>query len=125
MSCNPEWDLDPNPFLATTLGAAITILASYVPYQSLKEAGLETEMAHCHLSINLTNWTIIDEVRDSTKDIREDVAEMMKLESFDTTSQACSVVALSVLILIGKNVTEQNRSGWFRNRWKALTNVMS
>lgn len=91
-----------------------------MPYQSLKKAGLETVMSHCHLEVDLTTWSTIEMVKLSTKAVREEVASLMKLDSFDKTSQACSIVALSTLILIGKNVTDQNRAGWFRNRWRAL-----
>lgn len=118
-----DWNEETNPTLATTLGSVITILASYVPYSALKESGLETNLAHCHLTVTHKVWNTIEEVKEGTKEIRETVADLMKLGGFYVTPQAYTIVALSVLILIGKNVTENNRAGWFKNRWKALANV--
>lgn len=82
-----------------------------MPYASLKNSGIETNLSHCHLNVTRKIWKTIDEVKADTLDIRNDTANLMKLDSFDSTPQACTIVALSVLILIGKNVTENNRAG--------------
>ncbi|KMQ89502.1 glyceraldehyde-3-phosphate dehydrogenase [Lasius niger] len=120
-----DWQEETNPSFAETLGVVITILATYTPYYALKDAGLETSLSRCHIKVGKTTWETLAVVEAETKEVQEAVAESMGFDDFDSAPQACTVVALSVLILIGKNVTEVNRDGWFRNRWKALAHVSS
>lgn len=122
---SPDWQEETNPSFVETLGSIITILATYTPYNNMKDSGLETFLARCHVSVEKTTWITLEEVKEETKDVREDVAKLMGLDNFDATPQACTIVALSTLILIGKNVTEVNRDGWFKNRWRALAHVAS
>lgn len=70
-----------------------------------------------------TTWKTLEAVDEESKEIQDDLAIVIKFESFDSIPQACTIVALSTLILVGKNVTENNKDSWFRNRWKALANV--
>lgn len=120
-----DWQDETNPSFAETLGVVITILATYAPYSSLKDSGLETNLHRCHIRVEKTTWATLEEVEEATRDVREYVARQMGFTDFDTAPQSYTVVALSILILIGKNVTEANRDGWFRNRWRALAHVAS
>ncbi|AXA52563.1 putative capsid [Linepithema humile rhabdo-like virus 1] len=118
-----EWQDENNPQYADMLGCVITILATYTFYKNLKESGLEKFLKRCNMEANKVSWTSIEEVKDETKDTREAVALEMGLDNFDSSPQSSTIVALSTLILIGKNVTDVNRDGWFRNRWRGLANI--
>lgn len=118
------WLIETNPKFVTTLGVIITIIASYAPYSGLVDAGLEKFLARCHVKIAKTAWKTADEIHTATQSAREKMAEKIGLSSFDEAPQAFTVIALSSLILIGKNVTEVGRDGWFRNRWRALPHVV-
>ncbi|KMQ85721.1 hypothetical protein RF55_15554 [Lasius niger] len=112
-------------FICRNIGSGDYYIGYIPPYSALKDAGLETSLSRCHIIVEKSTWETLNEVDTETKDVREAVAESMGFDNFDSAPQAFTVVALSVLILIGKNVTEVNRDGWFRNRWKELAHVSS
>jgi hypothetical protein len=82
-------------------------------------------LARCHITVDRTTWRTLEEDDTATKEVREAVEIKMKLANFDDTPQAFTIVAFSLLILIRKNVTENNRDGWFENRWRALAHIAS
>nr|UXD80088.1 putative capsid protein [Myrmica rubra rhabdo-like virus 1] len=120
---DPEWEKETNPLQAETLGVIITILATYTSYAELVDVGLVTALTKCHYKVDRTSWPTIAEAREGTREVRESLADIIGIGSFDDSPQMFTIIALSTLILIGKNVTEDNREGWFKNRWRALAHI--
>ena len=69
----------------------------------------------CRIEVRKRSLTTSEEIEIATRDIATTMATSMGLTSFDEYPPVFIVVAISILILIGKNVIENNRIGWFRN----------
>ena len=77
----------------------------------------------CHIEVRKTSLTTLEQIKIASTDTRITLTPLMGITSFDEYPRVFIVVAISLLILIGKHVIESNRIGWLKNRWRAVAHV--
>ena len=98
------------------LGPLLAILCTFAKDDDILKTGIKPAFKECHLQLEKVSFSTIAEIDFASKNMILDLCDWIGLPNFEDYPQVFVVIAVSLLILIGKNVVENNRLGWFKNR---------
>ena len=112
-----------NPSYAQLFGPLLTMLERFTRDSDIMKTNVNPAFKECQLQLKKVEFTTFEQIDKASIDIISELCEWIGLSDFNSYPQVFVVIAVSILILIGKNVVENNRLGWFKNRWRSLSHV--
>ncbi|QPL15291.1 nucleoprotein [Hymenopteran arli-related virus OKIAV98] len=112
-----------NPVHMSLMGQVLGILAVYLDTRSFFDLGLEKVFRESGFRIEPYELQTMQEIEENMREVCDFVCSKLDID-FDENYSFMEVIATSLLVLIGKNVTDNAREGWFRNRWRGLAAVL-
>lgn len=116
---DPDLSGELNPDLPGLVTSLLTLLGTYTNASFFKTNSIGQAMKSSSFTLTTVVYPSYDALAAAAKPYMNRFIRYLGAETFEDIIPRLPIIALTIFVVIGKNITDASRDAWFRKRWAA------